>query len=177
MPDIRDITDPGSFIPEASTPWWVWLAVALGVILLAVIVYLFYKFRKTDDTPKTPSIQEARDEINALRAEAENMEPHEAATELSLIIRRYLAGAFSDPALFETNEEFTLRQQALTKLHPESRQLVTQHLSELSQMKYSPAKGKRLSEIITGHIDQADEVLSHIDLHLNQQASPPQAVG
>ncbi|MDC0087933.1 DUF4381 domain-containing protein [Akkermansiaceae bacterium] len=168
MPDIRDITDPGSFIPEPVTPWWMWLIVALGLILLIGAIYWIYKARTSKAFQQKPSIDKARDEIQKLRDNADDMEPHTAATELSLIVRRYLAGAFSDPALFETNEEFTLRQSALPSLHTESRELVTQHLSKLSQLKYSPVTESNISENITEHIDQANELLSHIESHLNQ---------
>lgn len=168
MPDIHDITDPGAFIPEPSTPWWVWVALVLSIILLLAATYWIYKIRTAKKLYEKPSIDSARDEIKNLRNMAEEMEPHTAATELSLIVRRYLAGAFSDPALFETNEEFTLRQTALDKIPAKSRDLVTQHLSELSQLKYSPATGTSISETVTQHIDQADELLSHIELHINQ---------
>lgn len=170
MPEILDITEPGIFFPEPQTPWWVWLTLALSILFLVVLIYVIHKIRSSRPQAQKASIQRAREEIQEFRKKAGDLEPHEAATELSLIIRRYLAGTFSDPVLFETNEEFTLRERALAKLHSESRPLVKNYLNALSKLKYSPQKQslEQAEEAIAQHVDHADELLSHIELHLNQ---------
>ncbi len=58
----------------------------------------------------------ARDEITQLKETVSETPINKAATELSLILRRYLASTFHDPALFETNEEFAIREGALSSL-------------------------------------------------------------
>lgn len=95
---------------------------------------------------------------------------------ISLILRQYLEATFEDPLLFETHEEFTLRPDALARLHPDSRQPVCDHLTELSDLKYAPSKGdKKVSELI----DKAGEILAHIEFNVtpadSAHAPPPRS--
>jgi hypothetical protein len=106
--------------------------------------------------------------LEKLKTEASEHEPQTIATRISLIIRQYLEAAFDDPALFETNEEFTLRPHALAKLHPDSRKPVTDHLGVLSQLKYAPAVNvEHLSDLI----DQAAGILANIEFNVSSTDS------
>lgn len=180
MPDIHDITAPGAYIPEATTPWWVWLLVALGTLALLAVAYLVYKKLTTKLTQKQPSIQDARADLQELRENAPQMAPNSIATELSLITRRYLEATLADKALFETNEEFTLRPDALAELPTDLNIQVTGYLGELSQLKYAPSQpigqDSPLSDSIHEHIHQASTLLSHVESHLTQETKPSESI-
>jgi len=163
MPDFYDITDPGEFLPEPSTPWWLWLLVGLGVILgLGLIYYIFKK--STAAKQRATLLDNARAKLQKLREEAPDLPPQVTATRISLIIRRYLEAAFNETALFETNEEFTLRESALAQLHPDSRAPITDHLSTLSQLKYAPNTITINSDTL---ITDAENILANIEINVN----------
>ena len=165
MPEIRDITDPTEFIPEPSTPWWVWGLIACGVLLIAGIIVIIVRKRKPAKARRS-LLDKARTKLAKLRKQAESLPPHTIATRTSMVIRHYLETAFDDPALFETNEEFTLRPNALEALHPDARQQVTDHLQDLSHLKYEPNKDQASStERALQLIGDAEKLLAHIELH------------
>ena len=161
-PKIHDITAPGDFLPEPTTPWWIW---ALGAItLLAVTIIITIWLRKPNHAKQRATmLDEARGRLKKLREEAPTLAPHDTATRASLIIRRYLEGAFKDPALFETNEEFTLRPKALSKIHPNCREQIKSYLTKLSQLKYTPSHSDETDVLI----DEADDLLALIEINIS----------
>lgn len=161
MPDFYDITDPDQFIPEPSTPLWIWLLIGLASVMLLVIVYFIFKKSRSKKL-QTTLLDRAREQLQKLRETSNNIAPHVTATRISLIIRRYLATAFNDTALFETNEEFVLRESSLNQLHPDSRDPITQHLTALSQLKYAPHG----SADTAGLIDDAESILANIEINV-----------
>ena len=163
MSDFYDITDPGEFLPEPSTPWWVWVIVGITALSVAIVTTIIIK-KIQQSKLQTTQLDEVRAQLDKLRNESENLPPHLIATRISLIIRRYLAIAFNDPALFETNEEFTLRKSALTQLSPESRTLISQHLTDLSQLKYAPHHSPDNNQQL---IDKAESILANIEINVD----------
>ncbi|MBK1853514.1 hypothetical protein JO972_00930 [Verrucomicrobiaceae bacterium 5K15] len=166
MPPIEDITPPGEFLPEPNTPWWLWALVGIGVLMiLALVAWLIFK----PNPAKTRAnlLDDARASLHKLKEESPKLPPHVTATRISLIIRRYLEAAFKDPALFETNEEFTLRHDALNKLHPDSREPVTAHLSQLSQLKYAPVHSAEPVQLI----EEAEELLANIEINVSPETT------
>lgn len=83
-----------------------------------------------------------------------------------MILRRYLADAFEDPAIFETNEEFILRESALNQLHPDSREPVSQFLTKISDIKYAPDTPNEDSTKITQLLDQAEDLIANIEINV-----------
>ena len=167
-PKIHDIYPPGEFLPEPdpSTPWWLWALVVLGSLL--IIGSIFFFLRKPSSTKQLATyLDEARSKLAKLTKEAETLEPHIIATRISLIVRRYLEAAFKDTALFETNEEFTLRPHALEKLHPDSRELVKDYLKKLSNLKYTPSGIDDTSQLI----HEAEGLFANIELHVTTSAA------
>ena len=164
MPEIRDIIEPSEFIPEPTTPWWIWaLAISVGLILITLIILLNQK-NKPHKTRKT-LLEKARSELSRLKKKSSELSTEKLATQISMVIRRYLEAAFEDPALFETNEEFTLRANALGTLHPDTRTQITDYLQQLSHFKYSPSKNTetikdQAASLLTG----AEDLLAHIEL-------------
>ena len=138
------------------------MLVALATLLALALAYFI--FRKSRSTKRrTTLLDHARVRLEKLRADAPNLPPHVTATRISLIIRQYLEAAFNDPALFETNEEFTLRESALAQLHPDSREPVTQHLTVLSQLKYAPTGTTDTDQLIT----EAESIIANIEINVN----------
>jgi hypothetical protein len=177
-PPIHDITAPGEFLPGPPPlwhSWWFWPAVLLGIALLGLLPY--YSLRKKTAAPDPRSLlEQARQELESLRSEAGNLPAQAIAVRISLIIRRYLEAAFDDPALFETNEEFILRDHALEKLHPECRAPMVRHLKELSGLKYSlSVTGGENTGPVSGLIDQAAGLLSRVEQSLSAPEPSPTA--
>jgi hypothetical protein len=131
-------------------------------VLVLTALYAIFRKRATSRHRET-LLDSARARLQKLKTEAPELPPHAVAVRISLIIRQYLEAAFDDPALFETNEEFALRPHALARLHPDSRLPVADHLTELSQLKYSP-HGE--TDHLTRLIDQAGEILANIELNV-----------
>lgn len=162
MPDFSDITDPIEFLPQPTTPWGLYAGASVLLLLLtSLLVYAFLR-RHQNHRRHHSHLDHARARLTELRRQADSTPPHLAATQLSLILRRYLAAAFDDPALFETNEEFCLRESALAQLHPDSRHPVSLYLSDLSQIKYVPQSAIPVSQLI----DQAETVIANIEINV-----------
>ncbi|NWK57617.1 DUF4381 family protein [Verrucomicrobiaceae bacterium N1E253] len=161
MADFHDITEPNDFFPETETPWWLISLVILACIIFTGLLIQFIRQRKQHKL-KATMLDRAREQLAKLREEAPNLPPHGVALHLSLILRRYLAAAFHDPALFETNEEFSLRDSALEQVHPDSREPVTLYLHELSQIKYIPESQADIPNLI----DQADQLIASIEINV-----------
>ena len=74
-----------------------------------------------------------------------------AATECSLILRRYLVALTGDPALFETHEEWVSRHDAIENLDADLQQQTRSLFSQLAEWKYAPAD----------HGDEPSVVIEH----------------
>ena len=155
---------PEGFLPDPSTPWWIWILAGLGSLLLLIIIYLIFRKSKSAKQRIT-QLDKARRQLAQLRQKTDALPPHIIAIRISLIIRRYLATAFDDPALFETNEEFSLRESALSQLHPDSREPITRHLTALSQLKYAPKESANAAELI----DDAEAILANIEINVGDE--------
>lgn len=116
-------------------PWLLWGGIGTGVILLAVAgVLLYQRFRKKQVNSISPeqiallALQELEEAGPDLRT---------VSLELSMILRRYLAGTAQDPALYETHEEFSRRFNSLTGISAEHRMSTKKLLEKLASYKYA----------------------------------------
>lgn len=166
MPDIRDIADPTPFLPEPSTPWWHWAILAFGLLIITSLI-IFVFVRKNNPANRRKSLlDKARAKLKSLRKDADTTPLHTVATRASIIIRSYLEQAFEDPAIFETNEEFTLRPTALQSLPPDTRTQVTEFLQNTTTLKYSPHQSDTAEPQDSAQvIDQAENLISLLELH------------
>ena len=143
----------------------------MGCGIAVILASLYFIFRKHASSQQRKTLlDKARARLEKLKTETSELPAHTTATRISLIIRQYLEAAFDDPALFETNEEFTLRPHALKQLHPDSRIPVTTHLTELSQLKYAP-DGQ--ADIVVSLIDQAEKILTNIEFNVSPADAAP----
>lgn len=136
-----------ALIPKAETPW---LWIIIGVVLVASLI--FWLIRRRLKRAKDPAnIREAayKDAIAAFDAIPQN-DPHAAALESSMILRKYLSITAEDPALFETHEEFVTRHDALQKIPQSMRDEVASIFSRLATIKYAPDAANANAEKIIG---------------------------
>jgi len=109
--DIKDIKD----IVEVNRNWVPWFFWGLNIILLTIILYLLWKYRKTkhpNPTKEAPSLSTheiALRELDTLKSKGllERGNAREHFFELSEILRRYLGKRYLFPALDWTTEEIT----------------------------------------------------------------------
>ena len=135
-----ELMEPAS--PEALLPdhgLWQWPAAITALLLLiAVIAFLIWKLSRP--RPETRyALREAayRDALAAIDS-IDCEQARAAAVQASLILRKYLATAAADPALFETHEEFLSREDALQALFPDTRTAAAAGFSRLASCKYAP---------------------------------------
>jgi len=134
---IHDISETMEFLPTRPPFWQTWGFWLLLITCAAclTLAYFFIKLKKPLPHHQTP-LTKAQEELNALSKT--NLPPHIIASEISLILRRYLETTFNDPVLFETQSEFTLRPNALQDLPNAPRSQIIHLLTQLSQLKYAP---------------------------------------
>ncbi len=150
---------PESLVPAMDLTW---LWIALGAFVLITLLMVLLARRKRHSTVDPLALRRAA--YNAAKKSFETLAPahtREAAVETSLILRRFLADAVSDPSLFETHEEFITRQDSLKKLTPPAREAATNAFAVLARVKYAPeipedkpasivAEGRQLLEVLNG---------------------------
>ena len=134
---------------------------AASVLLIITLIIVWLR-RPNHAKRRATLLDEARARLAKLKEQAPSMPPHTIAVQTSLVIRRYLEAAFNDPALFETNEELTLRPQALEKLHPDSREPTKDYLTRLSELKYAPSPETAAGKLI----DDAEDLLANIEINV-----------
>ena len=138
-PTLHDISDPGPLLPGVHVPVWVWVVGTLAV--LAVILLALFLLRRPK--PASATIEEiyqnSRKELESLRGHLDKRPLAAVATGASLAMRRYLAACLTEPALYETHEEFLLRDDALAKLPSGSREHLNPLLTHLAELKYGPS--------------------------------------
>jgi len=109
--DIKDIKD----IVEVDRNWVPWFFWGLNIILLTIVLYLLWKYRKTkhpnpiEEAPVLPTHEIALRELDTLKSKGllERGNAREHFFELSEILRRYLGKRYLFPALDWTTEEIT----------------------------------------------------------------------
>lgn len=133
--ELREPTATEDLLPGDPAPW-IWGGMALAALaLLTLLVRHFRKSRKPHPAAaRNAAFRSALDQFAALNAPAARA----AAVQSSLILRTYLSVAANDPALFETQEEFIARSDALTALTPSARDACHEGFSQLASLKYGP---------------------------------------
>ena len=109
--DIKDIKD----IVEVDRNWVPWFFWGLNIILLTIVLYLLWKYRKTKhpsptkESPVLSTHEIAFRELDTLKNKGllERGDAREHFFKLSEILRRYLGKRYLFPALDWTTEEIT----------------------------------------------------------------------
>lgn len=120
----------------------------LGLMLLVIATVLLLSRNKNKAVSASARKTAYREALRALD-EARPTGTREAATVSSLVLRRYLAIAAGDPALYETHEEFVARRDSLAHLSESVRTSTVQRFDELAALKYGrPSESLTPSEVI-----------------------------
>ncbi len=135
--ELRDAPLPDGLIPSFGMwPWWLGSIIAA---VLALVIWLLLRRRAPTAMDPLKSRARAYAEADAaLAAPDPAAGARDAAVQASLILRKYLSLAASDPALFETHEEFIARHDALTALTPPARTAAATGFARLAALKYGP---------------------------------------
>lgn len=128
-------------LPESLVPamdyTWLWIAVAVFVVVTLLIILIGKRKRTSKVDPlalRRAAYNTAVKSFDGTIAD----DARDAAVKSSLILRRFLADAVGDPALFETHEEFITRRDSLEKLTPPAREAATAAFAKLARVKYAP---------------------------------------
>lgn len=133
--ELRPPPPAEPLLPSGPAAWQIALAAVALLFLILLIVLLTRRSKKTVD-PTTLRTRAYREALRALE-EARPPTSREAATFSSLVLRRYLAVAASDPALYETHEEFIARRDSLAKLPEPVKAATVEGFANLAALKYS----------------------------------------
>jgi hypothetical protein len=135
-----ELLEPAS--PEALVPrfgLWPWLLAAAILVIAAVALVIYLKKRRPAAAADIVSMRKAAlaEAVAVLSGPAPET-TREAAVTSSLVLRKYLAAAAGDPALFETHEEFVSRRDSLQTLTPAARAAAEEGFTRLAALKYAP---------------------------------------
>ena len=133
--ELVELRDATNLVPGWQVQEW-WFYVAIFVILVAVILILLLKKKPK----KIDTLALRKQAYLDAKKDFQNMEEsgsRESAGKVSLILRRYLATAMQEPALFETHEEFVGRHDGLKSLPNDLRIELGGFFSRLASCKYS----------------------------------------
>ena len=132
--------------------WEAWTLIGVGVVFLALLIWwIIERSRRKPERDKVNLLKKAHDEAIAALAVCPAEERTPAATECSLLLRRYLVALTGDPALFETHEEWVSRHDAIENLDADLQQQTRSLFSQLAEWKYAPAD----------HGDEPSVVIEH----------------
>ncbi len=133
---LRDPVPAEPLLPDPGLAPWVWWALAGGVLLLALLAWFLLRRRKQGMVDPVKVREEAYRRAVAELSSQAAASMQEAATKVSLALRRYLAVVAGDPALFETHEEFVARHESLATYPADLRQSAAEGFSQLARLKY-----------------------------------------
>ncbi len=133
---LQESTAPVELLPAFGLwPWWL----AVSILALATIAVLVFLKTRKPATVEIGKIRETafREALAALETTTAE-DARGAAVLSSLALRKYLSVAASDPALYETHEEFISRRDALQPLTAAARAAADAGFSRLAALKYAP---------------------------------------
>ncbi len=135
--ELQDAASPEALLPDHGLwPWWA--AAVLIVLVITAVMFLVFRKRKAAalDPRKIREevFREALGSLSAIRTD----DPRDSSVQCSLVLRKYLSVAASDPALYETHEEFISRRDALQSLSDAARSAAGSGFSRLAALKYGP---------------------------------------
>ena len=142
--DIKDIKD----IVEVDSNWVPWFFWGLNIILITIVLYLLWKYRKTkhlNSTKEAPVLsthETALRELDTLKNKGllERGNAREHFFELSEILRRYLGKRYLFPALDWTTEEITEHFKNQEKIELASRTEANRILKKSDLIKFAKAQ-------------------------------------
>ncbi len=144
---LQDLVPPEPLLRDPGLPLWVWLSIALGVVLLAWLAVRLLGRKAATPPPLADFHAQAYREALGTIEEAAQLDSREAATRISGALRHYLAVVCGDPSLYETHEEFLARHQALADFSAEAREQTATTFAHLAQLKYDKDRSGEPAEL------------------------------
>jgi LPXTG-motif cell wall-anchored protein len=133
---LMEPAPPGDLVPAHGLwPWFV--AAGIALLVIAGVLWLLRKRRRPGESPAALREAAYRDALAALDGIPTD-QSRTVAVQASLILRKYLATAAADPALYETHEEFIARHDSLQQLNPDVRSAASDAFRKLAALKYAP---------------------------------------
>lgn len=160
FPSLMETQTPDAYLQAGFWDMWgIWIMLAsiLLVIAIAVIVLIRRKGR-TLAAPLSPAETAIRD-ITMLRETHPSL--RQAAVEFSLLLRKYLVGETKDPALYETQQEFNRRADALTALPSELQGVTRDLLDRMASLKYeqnTPGNDSLVNELADDTVQLINDI-------------------
>lgn len=134
--ELLEPDSPEALVPDSRLEPWMF---AVGFALLAILLAVAYFKKKKPAVVDPVAVREAaRTQAAEALAHIDSVPARDAALQSSLILRRYLATAAGDPALFETHEETISRHEALKEFSDEAKAAAGRGFSRLAALKYAP---------------------------------------
>lgn len=180
-PELDSAATPDNLLqlPLLSPLEWT-LLISIIAIVLAILILLLRKFAIHKKTPPLTPGEVAISKVNSIVSSLPDLKT--ASVQLSLIFRSYLTGKAEDPALYETQQEFNRRGDALASIPLEFQNSSRELLDQMARLKYEPRSEQddqkvkelatRTTTIIKG-IDQATKLTTQeTDITAKRRKSP-----
>lgn len=136
--ELVENRDAIELVPTWQFQWW-WVAVAAAVLVLITVAILRMKRGKESIDPGLAE-REAYKKAAAAFGEMDCGSDRDTAIRVSVVLRAYLAESLSEPALYETHEEFIGRHDALGQLPDHVKAETAQFFEKLAAVKYGPSE-------------------------------------
>jgi len=160
FPSLMETQTPDAYLQAGFwDTWGVWIM--LASILLAIAISVIVLIRRKGRTPAAPlsPAETAIRNITMLRETHPSL--RQAAVEFSLLLRKYLVGETKDPALYETQQEFNRRADALTALPSELQGATRDLLDRMASLKYeqdTPENDSLVNELADNTVQLINDI-------------------
>lgn len=135
--DIHDIKPDVLILP----PWWVWVAGALAVVAVVLVVWRVLRKRKQAAkevfVPRQNAVEEARERLEAARRLMLAGETEAFYVAVSDAIRQYIERQFRLRAAEQTTEEFLQDMMRSQRLRPTHKELLADFLTQCDLVKFA----------------------------------------
>jgi hypothetical protein len=133
--ELLEPTSPESLVPDS----WVepWMIAVAALLLLALLAVFFFRKKSLPAVDPLAIRRAAYAEAVIALSGIQSGSARDTALQSSLILRKFLSAAASDPALFETHEETISRHEAFKAFSEDARQATTLGFSRLASLKYA----------------------------------------
>ena len=133
---LKDPVPADPLLPDPGLPLWAWGLIGLAVVAVIAAAVILLR-RKTPGMVDPDRVREEAYRRALAELEGRSGETmQQAATAVSIALRRYLAVVSGDPALFETHEEFVARHESLASYPEDLRKTTAEGFSHLARLKY-----------------------------------------
>lgn len=131
---FHDITSAAEFQPSAEFPLLFIIGGVLALIVIATFLFLYFRSRSAPEISTPNKIAQALDDLATLRKNTSLTAP-QAASELSLLIRKAITSTTKDDCAYQSQQEF---HKAPPLDLPDSllQEEFSQHLNDLWMLEY-----------------------------------------